>query len=193
MEDKTCRACGREKPIGEFYRSPAYRDGRVPKCKSCTREYDKSLMSKHRVAPATGLKRCCRCQKQKTLDQFHSRSRNSDGLRSECIGCTREQEHKYRNRNPEQEKFARLRWKYGLSEDDYLAMIADHDGKCAICDGDDEELCVDHCHATGTIRGLLCQKCNAGLGMFGDKTQFLLSAIKYLEKFREPVVPAAPT
>lgn len=50
---------------------------------------------------------------------------------------------------------------------------------CAIC-GATESLCVDHCHSTMIIRGVLCSRCNSGLGMFRDDPELLLTAIKYL-------------
>jgi len=55
-------------------------------------------------------------------------------------------------------------------------------GRCAICRGDNggRHLYVDHCHISGRGRGLLCNSCNTGLGMFGDDAENLLAAARYL-------------
>lgn len=52
---------------------------------------------------------------------------------------------------------------------------------CQIC-GSTEKLCIDHCHSSSKVRGLLCSKCNLGLGMFRDNIEYLAEAIKYLTK-----------
>lgn len=68
-------------------------------------------------------------------------------------------------------------------------MIQRQDNRCAICrkvevgrhqSGKLRELAVDHCHETGKLRGLLCSKCNLGLGMFNDDWLVLDNAIEYL-------------
>ena len=60
-------------------------------------------------------------------------------------------------------------------------MYETQDGKCLVCGGWDERLNVDHDHKTDTVRGLLCQRCNVGLGWFEDDPERLNRAIKYLE------------
>jgi hypothetical protein len=83
----------------------------------------------------------------------------------------------------------RLMRQYGLSNEDYIAMYESQLSLCAICnesqqgitkDGEERFLCVDHCHKTGKVRGLLCARCNAGLGQFQDNPEFLINASKYL-------------
>jgi hypothetical protein len=53
-----------------------------------------------------------------------------------------------------------------------------------IC-GATKHICIDHCHETGAVRGLLCRSCNLGLGMLGDNLIGLRFAVKYLETFLE--------
>ncbi len=74
-----------------------------------------------------------------------------------------------------------LQRRYGLSRADYDALLKRQGGVCAICGKPSEKtLCVDHCHATGTIRGLLCRKCNLGLGCLADDQSALIAALVYL-------------
>jgi hypothetical protein len=73
--------------------------------------------------------------------------------------------------------------KYGLTMADYNAMLAAQDMACAICGQRPQKtLYVDHDHETGEVRGLLCVRCNTGLGMFRDSIRLLASAIVYLEE-----------
>jgi hypothetical protein len=70
---------------------------------------------------------------------------------------------------------------YGISRVDYDALFARQGGLCAICRKPSKlRLCVDHCHVTGMIRGLLCRKCNAGLGCLGEDQRALVAALAYL-------------
>lgn len=83
---------------------------------------------------------------------------------------------------------SKLKIAFGLSEQAYEALFQSQNGRCAICRKTEDEalaickkkLFVDHCHATGRIRGLLCMKCNGGLGMFGDSERVLVRALDYL-------------
>jgi len=74
-----------------------------------------------------------------------------------------------------------LKSRYGLSREDYAALLARQGGVCAICGKPPEKtLCVDHCHSSGEIRGLLCRQCNFGLGCLGDDQAALIAAVAYL-------------
>lgn len=72
--------------------------------------------------------------------------------------------------------------RYGISRTDYERMLAHQAGGCAIClKTPNEPLCVDHCHQTGQVRGLLCRRCNLGLGHFSDDLDRLARASTYLK------------
>ena len=80
----------------------------------------------------------------------------------------------------------RVRHVYGITLEKYHQMLADQNYKCAICGQEDEvegrKLAIDHCHTTGKVRGLLCGKCNRGLGLFYDNSKLLQNAILYLAR-----------
>lgn len=77
---------------------------------------------------------------------------------------------------------------YGLTQQDYEMMADQQNNRCAICQtelvihGKKKTAYVDHCHATGKVRGLLCMKCNSMLGMAGDNVETLKAAIDYLNR-----------
>jgi len=91
--------------------------------------------------------------------------------------------------------------KYGITTEQYEELFQDQGGVCAICGGPPdawragiERLAIDHCHATGDIRGLLCNTCNAGMGILGDTLQHLEAAVAYLKRVeaRGPLRQAKP-
>jgi len=80
---------------------------------------------------------------------------------------------------------AKLRHYFGITIETYNDMLARQFGRCAICKttnwgGRWNSPCVDHCHLTGKIRGLLCLLCNRGLGNFRDNVDLLQAASEYL-------------
>jgi hypothetical protein len=78
-----------------------------------------------------------------------------------------------------------LKVHYGISLEEYRAMETAQAFVCAICSQPAEDtLCVDHCHSTSKVRGLLCRKCNTGLGCFKDDPELMIKAMAYLEAHR---------
>jgi Recombination endonuclease VII len=98
-----------------------------------------------------------------------------------------ERRRRKRQTDPEH-RDKRLRYIYGISLEEYAAMLAHQGGVCAICKKKPDKgkpLCVDHCHVTGMVRGLLCQKCNSVLAFGNDDPDILRAAIAYLQAARE--------
>lgn len=91
--------------------------------------------------------------------------------------------------NPQKEKAkARnnaLNCNYGITLKDYNLLLEKQNHKCAICESDNAGgrgvFHVDHDHETGKIRGLLCHKCNTGIGLLDDNIKILSKAINYLQ------------
>lgn len=76
-----------------------------------------------------------------------------------------------------------LRKMYGITIEEYDARVALQNGLCEICEMKPTRLVIDHCHKrAGTFRGLLCNRCNVGIGMLMDSIDNLKSAILYLER-----------
>lgn len=91
---------------------------------------------------------------------------------------------KYRKRRKEEIALANKKWllksKYGLTEEQYETKKKLQGQRCAICN-QVKNLCVDHNHKTGRIRGLLCHNCNTALGFLKENTDYLFNAIRYLQ------------
>lgn len=73
-----------------------------------------------------------------------------------------------------------LRRRYNMTLEDWQLQHEIQAGKCAICENEVDTLCVDHDHDSGNIRGLLCHKCNKGLGLLGDTLQRIERAYIYM-------------
>lgn len=88
---------------------------------------------------------------------------------------------------------SRLKKSFGISIDEYQNMFNNQKGLCKICGNPEKArqpnseafrlLCVDHCHSTGKVRGLLCTNCNIMLGQAKDDIQILSNAIEYLKQY----------
>jgi len=85
--------------------------------------------------------------------------------------------------NPRQARNVDLKAKYGITIEDYEAMFARQSGQCAICGREDQKLVVDHHHATGRVRSLLCHLCNAMIGCAREQPEILRRGAAYLATF----------
>lgn len=113
----------------------------------------------------------------------------SKGLRfvssSICVKCAAVRQLQWRKENTARHRNTVLLRKYGITLADFKQMLVVQGGVCAICDGTDiqgtGDWHVDHDHATGKVRGVLCSFCNTGLGMFKDNPKALMKAVRYLK------------
>ena len=150
-------------------------------------------------------KLCPHCKVRKPGTSFYKSRTKKGGLQSWCSDCQKEArkcarvrkrdteyQRRWRKANPDKrDDYAwagNIKSKYGLSRTDYSFLLENQNGKCKICGRTEKEagarrLGVDHCHITGQVRGLLCSRCNRGLGAFEDNSCLLQAAMEYLEEY----------
>ena len=143
----------------------------------------------------TGKKPCGTCKESKDSSEFYANKAKKDLLDSRCKVCADTYKTSWIEKNPDtvekhisDRENARLLKRYGITTDEYNVIATKQNHCCKICGNTASQgrarskfLSVDHCHTTGTVRGLLCQKCNTGIGLLGDTHSSLLKALEYLE------------
>lgn len=195
--EKACIQCGLIKPHGQFLRAQSNRFGLRPRCRACEKQAPRSpLIANHgtesskqenqdkedQLIISEGMKKCTRCKQIKPLDKFFVRGDAKVGRQSVCKDCKRPTKAQGRQFN--------LRHIYGMTIEEYNAMLEEQNGVCAICgkpetatrDGQALPLHVDHCHTTDAIRGLLCAKCNTALGLMHEDPDRIKALLKYIEE-----------
>lgn len=134
------------------------------------------------------MKQCNKCGEEKPLDEFPFRKSAKDGRRNECRVCSRVYHKAFSDKNRtnirHKARERALKDRYNLTPQDVKVILEEQQGSCCICGCDiSKKPYVDHNHATGEVRGLLCNKCNRGLGYFNDSVANLNNAIDYLNKY----------
>jgi hypothetical protein len=124
--------------------------------------------------------KCGRCKRKKSALEFSRNRTTKRGYQWTCKSCRRGIPE-----NPERTRRYGLKRKYGLSEDQYIALLDSQEGRCALCGSTDpgwkKSWLVDHDHETNKTRAILCVSCNTGLGKFKDSPQLLRKAALYIE------------
>ncbi len=132
---------------------------------------------------------CPSCNQEKEDKEFYKHKGRSTGLSAWCKTCELIKRKKWKKENSDKIRNNNYRHLYGITLEKYNEMFLNQKGCCAICGIHANEfvkkLSVDHCHATGTVRGLLCHSCNTTLGNMNDDVNLLKKAIKYLEEKNE--------
>lgn len=155
-------------------------------------------------AELTGTKKCGGCKETKLKSEFTKYSTQKDGLDWICRPCKKKRRLKYAHKTYEYNRswrennleYAKLRDKrsnlmkhFGLTLEEFELMKQAQNYGCAICgknrSSKKKDLCVDHDHVTGKIRGLLCDCCNRGIGLLLDSTELLQKSIDYLKNSKK--------
>lgn len=164
---KRCTGCREEKPLTEFTKCSRAPDRLNWYCKPCARATNK----KYYDSPKGKANKAGQYQRHR--EKILERRKNQP----------------WHTRRPEYLAYQRdrhLQVKYGLTLSQYDAMLNAQGGGCAICGRSPQvgkkSMPVDHCHRTGTVRGVLCDPCNRALEGFQDSPEILRSAISYLAR-----------
>ena len=159
---KTCPLCKKEKLSAEF--------GKRKRTKQSTGEIYYGLRSK-----------CIPCERvyhQKWKGKYYAANKDEVNLRRKIIRAS----------DPEKAWGSMIKSRYGITSEQYYSVLVAQGGGCGICGRTNADrkgqrkLHVDHDHATGDFRGLLCARCNTALGKFVDDVDLLQKAISYLLK-----------
>ena len=121
-------------------------------------------------------KECKKCGKNLPTDMFWKRTYSSGtvGLQNKCKSCQSKGRVKYYK--PHQ----LIRDMLKISDEQYEGLMVNT--HCNICHKELERKCIDHCHETKKIRGVLCHNCNTALGLFKDNVKVMQNVIQYLEQ-----------
>lgn len=177
MRRDTC-ACG------------ALKDSRARTCRACF----EGEVPTRRV--------CTLCKIEKDISEFRIRTRAIPRPRSWCMECEAATSRATRQAKPKHErKLATRKWEAANPEKVRLQSIRRgirsiglghlidrlvprilSERQCECCGKEVDRLRVDHCHTTGKFRGLICDKCNLGIGHFADNPSLLRAAADYLER-----------
>lgn len=207
-DSRACTKCGLDKPLSEFSKAPRGKYGVKASCKACDAERYAANPHPSRALPPEEVKRrleerrgdakkCTKCGVVKDRSEF---TKSRDGkygpvLHPLCNACKSERAKRWFRDNPDRADASSRRYSlgknYGITPEQYDALLQQQGGACAICGeaeppahgrtGKQFRLSVDHCHKTGRVRGLLCQKCNRAMGLLGDDPILVRNAIGYLK------------
>jgi hypothetical protein len=158
---KRCKKCGATKALEDFYKAAGTRDGLRGECKECNAAAKAAWYQRNRAAVIRKVQAWQAANPERVKAVRKKRN------------VARRAEHRE----------AHLVRTFGITQSEYDAMLAAQGGACAICDRSPREgssLHVDHDHGTGRIRGLLCFRCNGGLGQFAEDVDRLVAATGYV-------------
>lgn len=157
------------------------------------------------------MKACYVCKATLPLSEFYKNRSKPDGYSPGCRECSKKVAKDHRAKKHTDPAYAEyMRWyfmrvNYGISREQYGQLLADQNGLCRLCGTEGEYvkrpgktvagldafgLCVDHDHATGVIRGLLCNNCNRALGLLKDDQLLLSKALTYVTTSGAAMRPA---
>lgn len=172
---------------GELTIDQVWHDSKYYRCKECTSIKNKEAYKKHREKRLTYVAE----YKKNNRDKINAWARNDRLINKEKY---KEQYKLGYKKRPYTKRFGEILKKRGITFAQYNEILLKQGNKCAICQKHETRkcsktsnilrLCIDHCHKTNKVRGLLCSNCNSGIGKLGDSIEQLQSAINYLQEYK---------
>ena len=182
-------------------------------CAACSKEYQRKRRENESLGYFTvrrgtwdqpGKRRCGMCMVYRPFDEFPRHKSLKGGIDARCKLCKSEVQKKKIREDVEAYREKKKKYslqmakrQYGLTPERYAEMEREQDFRCAICRKQETmmtvgevtkekvfRLSVDHCHKTKKVRGLLCSKCNRGIGNLNDDIELVRNALAYLEKYK---------
>jgi len=131
------------------------------------------------------MKNCTKCKNLKAFHEFNKQNKIKSGYRSMCRNCQKLESKIWVKNNPEKVWNIGIKHKYGITSEEYYKMLESQNGTCKVCPQTvgygGKKLAIDHCHKTGKVRGLLCTKCNAALGVV-EQLDLVIKLQQYLKE-----------
>lgn len=176
---KKCCKCNKEFLLTNFGKDRTRKDFLNPRCKQCFRQERNAFL----LANKDRINRERKKKYAANPEKYRMESRASHQKHAEKQNRAIREDRK---KNPDKYKNYVLKTTFGISLDKFKQMESLQGGVCKICKRSNtaryKRLAVDHCYVTNEVRGLLCDNCNKGLGMFKDSEFLLISAIAYLKE-----------
>jgi hypothetical protein len=159
----------------------------LQRCSGCRLEKPHSEFASSCISNGFGYCRPCKRIRQKDWKKRNVALCTAQRLRNRAKNLERDREANRRHWNADAERSRGYNLKrYKITVEQYRSMEAQQKGLCACCGNPPlcgrKVLYVDHCHSSGKIRGLLCHKCNCGIGALGDTIQGVERALDYLKR-----------
>ncbi|HCH9337366.1 TPA: hypothetical protein NNW70_004295 [Salmonella enterica] len=135
--------------------------------------------------------KCSTCFELLTYDKFSKKSNSKRGYSYKCKSCHNEyvRENWYK-KNSDKQKQSSKKWKnsnknkilaskYKTTESEIISLLEKSSNKCEVCNKT-FKICIDHCHTTGKVRGVLCMRCNAALGLLQEDQYIVSNLLDYI-------------
>lgn len=167
MLKKICTKCGVEKKLDSFHKAKSGKLGRTARCKEC------------RLQPSAEWRKRNAEKRREYQREYYKRNREAA------------LEYSRRIRTPKYNREKNIYSKYGITQDEFLSLLKSQENKCACCGKEFVDTpskrgaYIDHCHNSKRVRGLLCNRCNAGIGFLGDTIEGIQRAIDYLQRAKQ--------
>ena len=208
--DKQCIGCKETKAIDNFGLDKRRKDGHNRYCKKCVCEFAISYRERNKEKIADSLKKYRETHKEqrnlanktwreKNIDHVkkYSKEYNSKNFEKRKLAFNawveknpermRELKKNNREKNKLIERERKLKRFYNMTLEDYDNLMASQNSKCKICSKDaaderNKNLVIDHCHDSGKVRSLLCDRCNRTLGVLEENVDLMMKMMQYIKQ-----------